>query len=202
MRSEEAIPVIARKLRKLHDDTGLNHNDLHHNNMLFSRDGKVEFLDFEYSGPADPTYDIANHFNEWMYPYTGPNPHLFQIGLYPSFAQRRLFCEGYLGNTAGKGAVLDDFVQKVEGRRQDSHEFWIRWADRTGPSEFNDLYAKARRTLLKENDLPESNGEDSETTPAPGQGLLDPSIWAAPAALGALLHKPQRTQAFGSPALA
>jgi len=149
MRTPTAVGAIAKKLRALHEKTGLNHNDLHRNNMLFAEDGSVEFLDFEYSGPADPAYDIANHFNEWMYPYTGPDPHLFQLGLYPSLFQRRDFASHYLGNTAGKGTIVDDFLVEVERRRKDSHAFWIDWAVRTGPSDFNGLYAQARRTLLQ-----------------------------------------------------
>jgi len=150
MRSPEGMRNIAKKLRSLHDKTGMNHNDLHRNNMLFMPDGRVEFLDFEYAGAADETFDIANHFNEWMYPYTGPEQHIPHQGLYPSRAQRREFCSQYLGETAGRGHVLDDFVEQVERRGQDSHAFWIAWAERTGPSDFNDLYAKARRKLLRE----------------------------------------------------
>ncbi|CAE7558705.1 unnamed protein product [Symbiodinium necroappetens] len=146
IRTEESIRRIACKLREFHDRTGLNHNDLHHNNMLMT-ERELHLLDFEYSNSLDPTYDIANHFNEWMYPYTGPNQHLYQLGLYPSLAQRRLFCSYYLGSPRGKGAVVDDFLAEVEKRRQDSHEFWVRWADST-PSSFNRDYADARRKLL------------------------------------------------------
>jgi len=146
IRTEESIRRIACKLREFHDRTGLNHNDLHHNNMLMT-ERELHLLDFEYSNSLDPTYDIANHFNEWMYPYTGPNQHLYQLGLYPSLAQRRLFCSYYLGSPRGKGAVVDDFLAEVEKRRQDSHEFWVRWADST-PSSFNRDYAEARRKLL------------------------------------------------------
>ncbi|CAE7435485.1 unnamed protein product [Symbiodinium sp. CCMP2592] len=135
IRTEESIRRIACKLREFHDRTGLNHNDLHHNNMLMT-ERELHLLDFEYSNSLDPTYDIANHFNEWMYPYSGPNQHLYQLGLYPSLAQRRLFCSYYLGSPRGKGAVVDDFLAQVEKRRQDSHEFWVRWADST-PSSFN-----------------------------------------------------------------
>eukprot|EP00928_Gymnodinium_smaydae_P094676 TRINITY_DN798_c0_g3_i1.p1 TRINITY_DN798_c0_g3~~TRINITY_DN798_c0_g3_i1.p1 ORF type:complete len:332 (-),score=45.06 TRINITY_DN798_c0_g3_i1:365-1360(-) len=141
------IPSIAKKLRALHDKTGLNHNDLHHNNMFVMADGSVELLDFEYSGPLDPAYDIANHFNEWMYPYEGADPHLFQLDLYPSLAQRRDFCAHYLGDTAGKGSLVDDFLQEIESRRKESHMFWINWAEKT-PNEFNRKYAQARRALL------------------------------------------------------
>eukprot|EP00928_Gymnodinium_smaydae_P046686 TRINITY_DN3110_c0_g1_i1.p1 TRINITY_DN3110_c0_g1~~TRINITY_DN3110_c0_g1_i1.p1 ORF type:complete len:297 (-),score=50.68 TRINITY_DN3110_c0_g1_i1:166-1056(-) len=144
------VPLIARKLRSFHEQTGMNHNDLHHNNMFVMGDGSIEMLDFEYAGPADPTYDIANHFNEWMYPYEGTDTHLFQANLYPSLDQRREFCAHYLGDTAGKGALVDDFVKEVERRREESHAFWIDWAERT-PNEFNLKYAQARRTLLREN---------------------------------------------------
>eukprot|EP00437_Effrenium_voratum_P013255 CAMPEP_0181450904 /NCGR_PEP_ID=MMETSP1110-20121109/28414_1 /TAXON_ID=174948 /ORGANISM="Symbiodinium sp., Strain CCMP421" /LENGTH=293 /DNA_ID=CAMNT_0023575135 /DNA_START=47 /DNA_END=928 /DNA_ORIENTATION=- len=147
IRSAETIPQIARTLRRFHDRTGLNHNDLHHNNMLMMQDGDLQFLDFEYAGTLDPTYDIANHFNEWMYPYSGAEPHLYQLGLYPSLFQRRTFCEHYLGGSKGKGTVVDDFLQEVERRRQDSHAFWVRWAE-CSPSEFNNKYLAARKQLL------------------------------------------------------
>jgi len=98
MRSDDAIPVIARKLRKLHDETGLNHNDLHHNNMLFTQDGEVEFLDFEYSSPADPTYDIANHFNEWMYDYRRKDYPYYHRNTdkYPSRAEQQRWVRTYV----------------------------------------------------------------------------------------------------------
>merc|ERR1712176_1556922 len=59
-----------------------------------------------------------------------------------------------MGNAEGKGAV-DDFLEQVERRRDESHAFWIDWAERTGPSDFNDLYIQARQTLLqnKENKI-------------------------------------------------
>eukprot|EP00928_Gymnodinium_smaydae_P094674 TRINITY_DN798_c0_g2_i1.p1 TRINITY_DN798_c0_g2~~TRINITY_DN798_c0_g2_i1.p1 ORF type:complete len:275 (-),score=47.47 TRINITY_DN798_c0_g2_i1:473-1297(-) len=142
------IPSIAKKLRSFHDKTGMNHNDFHHNNMFVMADGSIEMLDFEYAGSKDPTYDIANHFNEWMYPYEGKDMHLFQLGLYPSLTQRRDFCAHYLGDTAGKGSLVDDFLKEIERRRVESHVFWIKWAERT-PCEFNDAYAEARRTLLE-----------------------------------------------------
>lgn len=147
MRSNGAIHAIAQKLRALHDKTGLNHNDLHRNNMLFTDKGAVEFVDFEYSSPADPTYDIANHFNEWMYPYTGPDQHQFQLSLYPSLPQRREFCSAYLGNPSGKGALVDDFLDEVERRTLDSHAFWVAWAEQN-PNEFNTRYAQSRRIFL------------------------------------------------------
>lgn len=150
MRSSGTIQSIAQKLREMHDKTGLNHNDLHRNNMLLADEGTVEFLDFEYSGPADPAYDIANHFNEWMYPYTGNDQHQFKLILYPSLEQRREFCSAYLGNPSGKGAIVDDFLEEVERRSKDSHAFWVAWAEQN-PNDFNDAYARARRTLLHGN---------------------------------------------------
>lgn len=154
MRKPAAIRQVAKKLRALHEEAGVNHNDLHRNNMLFSPDGNVELLDFEYSGPADPTYDIANHFNEWMYPYEGEDQHIPRIDLYPNLVQRRDFCSEYLklGDARGKGAVLEDFLEQVERRRDDSHLFWIDWAERT-PNEFNDKYAQARRELVQRKDV-------------------------------------------------
>eukprot|EP00933_Yihiella_yeosuensis_P053301 TRINITY_DN5151_c0_g1_i1.p1 TRINITY_DN5151_c0_g1~~TRINITY_DN5151_c0_g1_i1.p1 ORF type:complete len:331 (+),score=57.83 TRINITY_DN5151_c0_g1_i1:205-1197(+) len=152
MRSPEVMKRVAQKLRSLHDKTGLNHNDLHHNNMMITPDGDVEFLDFEYSSAADPTYDIANHFNEWTYPYDGTNPHLFNLGLYPCLAQRRDFIHHYLGGKGAQGALVDSFASEVEKRTQDSHAYWIEWAKRT-PSEFNDKFAAARSTLLRDSKI-------------------------------------------------
>merc|ERR1712048_76899 len=114
---------------------------------------------------------------------------------------RRLFCESYLGNTAGKGGLLDDFLEQVERRRQDSHEFWVKWAERQ-PSEFNDAYASARRTLLTNREHPEAKRQETESMPLLAQGLLDVSISAASAALRDKLHKPDRTSMVGSLSLA
>lgn len=188
IRTEGAMERIARKLREFHDRTGLNHNDLHHNNLLVE-DGdltNLQFLDFEYSGDLDPAYDIANHFNEWMYPYCGEDPHLYQLRLFPSTSQRRSFCGHYLGGSKGKGDIVDDFLKEVERRQHDSHAFWVRWAE-SSPSEFKIKFGNARRKLLR------GQLEESRTDSGPNNtAKADSRSWSI-ADTFSLLQAPQLT---------
>jgi thiamine kinase-like enzyme len=115
----------------------------------------LKLIDFEYAAPLDPAYDIANHFNEWMYPYLEPEPHLYDEALYPTPHEQAHFCRAYLegggdsGGAAGESAVAA-LVAEVNSRRRDSHAYWVDWAARMQPrTAFNEAYGLARRQLLE-----------------------------------------------------
>jgi len=145
--------ALARALARFHRVGAMSHNDVHCNNVMLTPDGKLVLIDFEYAGPVDAAYDIANHFCEWMYPYAGPEPHMFREELYPSLDAQRNFVRAYLSEMDGEaegegsgagGERVDELLSMVSGRARDVHAFWVRWAKLTGPSEFNDAYGRAR----------------------------------------------------------
>ncbi|CAH8512142.1 unnamed protein product [Heterobilharzia americana] len=80
------------------------HNDFQENNLLLLNDPSVENvyrllpIDFEYSGYNYRGFDIGNHFNEWCYDYTNPNPPYFyqNIENYPDRSKQKLFWKAYL----------------------------------------------------------------------------------------------------------
>lgn len=145
----EAMPQIARTLRRFHERTGFNHHDLHHNNMLIMQDGDLQFLDFEYAGTLDPACDIAIHFNMWTGPQSKTGPYRYEPGLYPTLFQRRTFCEHYLGGSKGKGTVVDDFLQEIEKRRHHVDAWWGEWAEHSH-SEFSDKYLAELKDQFEE----------------------------------------------------
>ena len=51
-----------------------SHNDVHEGNILYqaglkASQRKLTMIDFEYGGYNHRSFDIANHFCEWMYCY-------------------------------------------------------------------------------------------------------------------------------------
>ena len=88
------LAALAHELRRLHTVTGRNHNDLNFTNVLVcdSDDHPVtHLLDFEYAGPLDPPFDVANFFCEWMYNHESPRWFEPNPTLFPSDAQARSF---------------------------------------------------------------------------------------------------------------
>ncbi|CDK27046.1 unnamed protein product [Kuraishia capsulata CBS 1993] len=84
------------------------HNDTQYGNLLFytplglEKKGKVTdqelvVIDFEYSGPNLPAYDITNHFCEWMANYHHPTQSYYlDQDAYPSREERLNFLDSYV----------------------------------------------------------------------------------------------------------
>ncbi|KAH8878295.1 Choline/ethanolamine kinase isoform 2 [Schistosoma japonicum] len=97
------------------------HNDFQENNLLLLNDPKVENvyrilpIDFEYSGYNYRAFDIGNHFNEWCYDYTNPDPPYFfhNIENYPDRSKQRRFWDAYLTET--NSSTEDDIYNKRNG---------------------------------------------------------------------------------------
>ena len=98
-------------------------------------------MDFEYAGPNPAASDIANHFHEWCANYHGSTPHILDLSLYPTFAQRRNFYLSYIQhcNHLGRGAEdpvfdaseLDQIVAALDYQVRvwspASHAMWAIW---------------------------------------------------------------------------
>jgi hypothetical protein len=145
------LAALAQELRRLHAVTGLNHNDLNFTNVLVcdSDDSPTtHLLDFEYAGPLDPPFDIANFFCEWMYDCGSPRWFEPDPTLFPSNMQTRSFIAQYLGITDCADGEVSAFLKEVQARIPYVHTFWIDWA-MTNFSDQDEYvqYAKLRQIL-------------------------------------------------------
>jgi thiamine kinase-like enzyme len=151
--NNQMLAALAHELRRLHTVAGRNHNDLNFTNVLVcdSVDSLViNLLDFEYAGPLDPPFDVANFFCEWMYDYQSPRWFEPDSTRFPSDAQARSFVAQYLEITDCTDGEVSAFLKEVQTRIPSVHTFWIDWAMKN----FSDLdeyvqYAEQRQILVK-----------------------------------------------------
>lgn len=71
-------------------------------------------IDYEYSGYNPRGFDLGNHFCEWMADYEQAEPHLLDLGKYPSAEEKRRFCRAYLG------AILAVSLEKTRTRTSEA----------------------------------------------------------------------------------
>jgi len=126
------------------------HNDIHALNVMIGvekggeEEGgtRVQLIDFEYGSFGNRGFDLGNSFNEWCgFECRGE--------LYPSEAQRREFCQMYLGEGAEAGET-DRLLLEAEAFSLVSHLFWGAWGilkglTAEGGGEDFDYTAYARR---------------------------------------------------------
>jgi|TARA_B110000914_G_C15387448_1_gene410777 hypothetical protein len=148
----QLLAVLANELRHLHTVVGRNHNDLTFTNVLVSgNEGflSTRLLDFEYAGPLDPPFDVANFFCEWMYDCESPRWFEPDPTQFPSDTQARSFIAQYLEITNCADIEVTAFLKEVRARIPYVHKFWIDWAVKN----FSDhdeyiQYAELRQTLV------------------------------------------------------
>lgn len=70
------------------------HCDTQYGNLL-DVNNEIVVIDFEYSGPNPPAFDIANHFSEWMHDYHSSKPELLNPQKYPTEKQIETFLKAY-----------------------------------------------------------------------------------------------------------
>ncbi|KAJ2546549.1 hypothetical protein EV175_005555 [Coemansia sp. RSA 1933] len=93
--------------REVHSPLVFTHNDLQYGNILRLQNmGKIEIVDFEFSGYNYRGFDIANHFCEWMYDYSSKNPHLLDLERYPTTEERHNFLRSYVYTKASIDAKI------------------------------------------------------------------------------------------------
>jgi hypothetical protein len=150
--NSQMLAALANELRRLHTVAGRNHNDLNFTNVLVcdSVDSPViHLLDFEYAGPLDPPFDVANFFCEWMYDYESARWFEPDSAYFPSDTQARSFVAQYLEITDCTDGEVSAFLKEVQTRIPLVHKFWIDWA----VNNFSDLdeyvqYAEQRQILM------------------------------------------------------
>ena len=150
------LAQVAAALRRLHDVSQRNHNDLNFTNIHLHRpaDGspiQAHFVDFEYAGELDVPLELANFFSEWMYDHTQPTQWFEpDMTLFPSKEQAWLFVGEYLGPAASESEI-SHLLQEVERRVPEVHQRWIDWTHTHFPhDEIYLKYAERRRAMLAE----------------------------------------------------
>jgi hypothetical protein len=150
--NSKVLAALANELRRLHTVTGRNHNDLNFTNVLVCDSDEsptIHLLDFEYAGPLDPPFDVANFFCEWMYDCGSPRWFEPIPALFPSDTQARSFIAQYLGILDCDDGEVSSFLKDVWARIPDVHRFWIDWA-MTNFSDQDEYvqYAERRQILM------------------------------------------------------
>lgn len=103
------------------------------------QDKKLVVIDFEYSGPNPASYDLANHFSEWMHDYSCSKPWSCNTNLFPTKEQLLNFLYSYVSHLKGSSTLkkrtnkeLEDEVKfyynEVLKWRATVQLFWSSWA--------------------------------------------------------------------------
>ncbi|XP_066251808.1 choline/ethanolamine kinase isoform X2 [Euwallacea similis] len=114
------------------------HNDMQEGNILTSLDSDKEndpqgseliIIDFEYCSYNYRSFDIANHFIEWVYNYSEEKFPFYREDLsnYPTEKQRLTFIRSYL-NSVGSREQPKKILKEVEVFTLASNLFWSLWA--------------------------------------------------------------------------
>ncbi|KAJ3618680.1 hypothetical protein MTP99_006651 [Tenebrio molitor] len=113
------------------------HNDMQEGNILIRQDDpennnnddpQIVVIDFEYCSYNYRSFDIANHFVEWMYDYTAADYPFYkeQVDHYPTKQQRLHFVKAYLEARNSKENPKK-ILREVEVFTLASHFFWGIW---------------------------------------------------------------------------
>lgn len=129
------------------EDLVFCHNDTQYGNILRLEPPKgspllqpqnehrqLVVIDFEYSGPNYPAYDIANHFCEWMGDYHHTTmPHHIWLDQYPNEEEQTRFITSYVEQGASElcEEIIEPQVQKlmeaVREWKPAVSAFWALW---------------------------------------------------------------------------
>lgn len=110
------------------------------NSLADNNEPKLVLIDYEYCAYNYRAFDIANHFQEWIYEYTNPDPPFFYIleDSTPTLNQRESFIYAYLkrfykGTDHAPGyRDLNRLLEEVEAFTLASHLFWCLWSIMNG----------------------------------------------------------------------
>ncbi|CDW55529.1 choline:ethanolamine kinase [Trichuris trichiura] len=140
------------------------HNDLHQGNILLPEESQdrckdVVFIDYEYSSYNYRAFDIANHFNEWMFDYAVSSSPGFVVSSehFPNESSQKLFFSGYLKELQrpASGESLEALYAEVAGFVPITNFFWAVWGllqFEISPIDFDFLeFAKVRFHLYFKN---------------------------------------------------
>jgi len=149
MLNSEILEKIAIELKKFHSETENIHYDLNFNNILISKNNNIKFIDFEYSKLGNnKAYDIANFFIEWIYTY-GKTWYNYNLKLFPSLRQIKLFCSSYL-NKDINSLEVENLIDNIFIEINNTHKYWYNWSKKFKSLEYQ-LYGLNRLKLLNYN---------------------------------------------------
>ncbi|XBW36291.1 hypothetical protein QEN19_001880 [Hanseniaspora menglaensis] len=135
------------------------HCDTQYGNLLKVEE-EIVVIDFEYSGPNPPSFDIANHFSEWMHDYHSAKPEYLKPSKYPSREQIDTFLKGY--NFLNSESLYDDIIRS----RALVNLHWCLWGIlQSGVlvNEKNTVDVEEKEEDLVDEDHGEGTGADIET---------------------------------------
>lgn len=121
------------------------HNDLQEGNVLRHSDVKggpqrLTLIDFEYCSYNYRGFDLANHFCEWLYDYSTPQPPFFaeHRNRWPDRDQQLCFIRAYLEHRSkadprGTGQQTTEeeeerMLDEIQVYSLGSHLFWAMWS--------------------------------------------------------------------------
>jgi len=113
------------------------HNDMQEGNILICQDEndnspsdpRIVLIDFEYCSYNYRSFDLANHFLEWVYDYTNKEmPYFYENwNNYPSLEQKMQFIRTYLDDV-GSEESPQQILEEVQVFSLASHFFWTLWS--------------------------------------------------------------------------
>ena len=147
---ESEIEYLLGVIVSLNPPVVFSHNDINTGNILVKEDLKdsdpVVLIDYEFASYNYRGFDLANHFNEWMYDYRRKDfPYYYRnTNNYPSKEEQRAWVETYLAtfrerqaqvreNNPVEGGQVEDtssvsrVLREVEVFSLASHLLWSLW---------------------------------------------------------------------------
>ncbi|CAH0754177.1 unnamed protein product [Bemisia tabaci] len=124
-------------LQKLQSPVVFCHNDFQEGNILMREENNnnesepsLVIIDFEYCAYNYRGFDLANHFIEWTYDYSYPQPPYFSVhrDYYASHEQQLAFAERYLNSLGNSKTDPEVVVNEIRHFSLASHLFWGAWS--------------------------------------------------------------------------
>ena len=99
----QSVLIPADAAPSILHDIGFCHNDLQENNMLVEN-GRLQFIDFEYSGLSLRAADVSNFFAEATLDYCVDEYPFYKYdeSLYPTVEMQKIFASVYLSEALGE----------------------------------------------------------------------------------------------------
>jgi len=134
------IKIVEDFLLTTNAEIGFCHNDLHEGNILRNTfDKSINFIDYEYAAYNYISYDIANHFCEWMFDYdVEKDPYFTYLpSNWPSDKTIALFLFLYYDAKKLDKSFLTDKINEIKQFALVSHVTWALWSLSMGETNIN-----------------------------------------------------------------
>merc|ERR1719510_738731 len=111
---ESEIEYLVGLISKLNPPVVFSHNDINTGNILVKEESEcsdpVVLIDYEFSSYNYRGFDLANHFNEWMYDYRRKDfPYYYRnTDKYPNLEEQRAWVDSYLATYREKQREIQE----------------------------------------------------------------------------------------------